>query len=49
LTFVNDRKRVCKAINTRVDTRRPGNECELDAKAAAATLLAGVLFEDVNG
>ena len=49
MTLVNYRKRVRKAIHTRVDTRRGGDEGTIDAKPASASLLSPILFEDVDG
>jgi hypothetical protein len=48
MTLVNDRKRARKAVHTCVDTRRVGDQGTIDAKPATASLLAGILFENVN-
>jgi hypothetical protein len=48
MALVNYRKRTRKAVHTCVDTRRVGDEGTIDAKPASASLLAGILFEDVN-
>jgi hypothetical protein len=48
MTLVNYSKGTRAAVHTCVDTRCLRNEVTIDAKPASASLLAGILFEDVN-
>jgi hypothetical protein len=49
ITLVNHGERAGDAVDVRIHTRRLGNEGAIDAKPCSAALLAGVLFEHIDG